>query len=97
MTAFKVVTDELRGAARKIEECLQAYEQANASAKTAADDLAARWEGDARNAFVEEQQKAFEWYAKMTALIRTYAAAMEKAAKTYDTADDEAARIIKSV
>lgn len=97
MSSFKVTASELQSAAKKIEENIQAYENASKSAKAAADDLSGKWEGDARNAFAEEQEKAFAWYTRMAALVRTYVSAMEKAAKAYEAVDATAKGIIKSM
>lgn len=94
MGSFTVTPTELENAAKKIEENIQLYEQATANAKTAADDLAGKWEGDAQVAFVQEQEQANAWYKQMATIVKTYSGAMRQAAKTYVGTDNQAKGII---
>jgi WXG100 family type VII secretion target len=87
---------EMTSAANKIEECIAQYEEASNAAKRAADDLTSKWKGDAREAFVLEQEQASAWYANMAQIVRTYVDALRKYAESLQNADATSAQNIKS-
>lgn len=90
MSKFQVTPEELRSAARKIEQNLSDYQQANDAAINAGMDLAGKWEGDAQKAFVQEQEKVRQWYGQMANVVKTYSTALTAAADAYLTADETA-------
>jgi WXG100 family type VII secretion target len=94
MSKFLVTAEELRSAARKIEQNLSEYQQANDAALNAGMNLASAWEGDAQKAFVQEQEKVKQWYAQMNNVVKTYVAALNAAAAAYEAAEAAAKAII---
>jgi len=94
MAKFLATGEQMRKAATELDNEAMNYENASKVAMAAADQLASKWEGDAQKVFVAEQQQAKNWYLQMAAIVRQYAAALQKAAKDYQSADTEAARDI---
>ena len=92
----EVTISELQSASSKITQYAAEYQSAADSMKAAADELAATWEGDSQVAFVAEQQRAYEWYKKMAGICEQYAQSMNVAAEGYQSADAEAASIIRA-
>ena len=93
---IEVTVSELQSAASKITEYAADYRSAADSHKSAADELAATWEGDSQVAFVTEQEQAYNWYTKMAQICEQYAQAMNQAAQRYAETDSEAASTIKA-
>ncbi len=93
---IEVSISELQSAANKITQAAGDYQNAVESLKSAADQLAATWEGDSQVAFVTEQEAAYNWYKKMVALCEEYAQSMNVAAARYMETDAQAASTIKA-
>ena len=93
---LQVTVSELEQAATNIRSAADDYETAATQLKNAADELASTWEGDSQVAFVDEQNRAYDWYRKMAGICREYAAAMQDAARKYAEADAEATSAIKA-
>ena len=93
---IEVSISELQSAASKIMQYAADYQSAADNLKSAADVLAATWEGDSQVAFVAEQQSAYEWYKKMAGICEQYAQSMELAARRYQETDAEAASAIRA-
>ena len=91
MAKFKATAEQMRSAAKKLESEALNYENASKAAKEAADQLTSKWEGDAREVFVSEQDRANTWYIQMAQIVRQYAQALDRAAQAYQTADQQAA------
>lgn len=93
---IRVTVSELESAAGKISQACEAYRAAAASLKSAADGLAATWEGDSQVAFVNEQEQANAWYNKMADIVDTYVAQLKDAAAKYAATDVTAAQTIRA-
>lgn len=87
MATFRVTAEELSSAARKIQQYLADYDEASNAAITSGLNLAGSWEGAAQKVFAEEQERAKEWYAQMSNIVKMYIRALEIAAKAYEAAD----------
>ena len=61
---------ELIQAANEINQAVETYNEAVDAAKNAAEDLASKWEGDARDAFVASQENAYSWHQRIIAVVR---------------------------
>lgn len=59
---LKVDVVELARCANELRIAVAQYEDAVTEAKKAGDHLADQWKGAARDMFVEEQEKAYEWH-----------------------------------
>ena len=62
---LKVTISELEAAANNLKAAVENYGQATTATKAAADTVSAGWEGDAREAFVAEQENAIQWYRQV--------------------------------
>ena len=96
MARFEVTISEMQSAASKISQAAENFRDAATQTLNAANTLAESWEGDSQVAFVEEQQKANEWYNKMMSIVDNYVASLQNAAKAYQEADNQSASDIKS-
>lgn len=96
MANIMVTISELQNAAEKISQACEQYQAAANSLKSAADALAATWEGDSQVAFVNEQEQANAWYLKMADIVNEYVAEMKAAASKYEETDQNAAQTIRS-
>jgi len=92
---FEAQAQGMREAAKKLQTEAQSYETASNGAMTAANTLCGQWAGDARDAFMDEQNRAKNWYKQMADLLRDYASALNVAAQKYETADAQAKADIK--
>lgn len=93
---IRVTISELQSAAQKLSQACESYREAATSLKSAADALAATWEGDSQVAFAAEQEQANAWYNKMAEIVNTYVDQLNKAAKEYANVDASAATLINS-
>ena len=94
MANFLATANAMREAASKLESEANNYEAASKTAKQAADNLTAQWEGNAQRVFVTEQQQAYQWYLQMARIVRQYASTLRVAAAKYEQADRDAAKEI---
>jgi WXG100 family type VII secretion target len=92
---FKVTISELKAAADKLQTAVNDYGAATEATKAAADTVAAGWEGDARNTFVEEQEQAIAWYKAVANAVSVYIAAIKAAAALYEALDVQGVNIIR--
>ncbi|MBR2942556.1 MAG: WXG100 family type VII secretion target [Clostridia bacterium] len=90
-----VTISELVGAANSIKQANEAFRAAAEAMKQAAAALAEEWSGDARDAFVAEQEQIDSWYKTMAEVVDGYIAAMQQSAADYQETDNEAANIVK--
>ena len=93
---LEVTVSELQQAATNINNSADDYENAATALKSAADELASTWEGDSQVAFVDEQERAYQWYQKMAEICREFANAMQQAAQKYEETDAQATSTIRS-
>ncbi len=96
MARFEVTVSEMTSAANKISQEAENFLNVAGQVMAGAEALAQSWEGDSQVAFVQEQQKANEWYKKMVEIVKTYVQNLQNTAKKYQEADAEAASNIKS-
>lgn len=96
MARFEVTISEMQNAATKIQQAAESFREAAAQVLSSAQTLSESWEGDSQVAFVDEQNKANEWYNRMMEIVDTYVSSLQTAAKTYQDADNESASTIRS-
>lgn len=94
--AIITTISEMLNAANKIEEAAERFSATANQVFAAATELADSWEGDSQVAFVNEQQRANEWYNNMVTIVKSYAEHLRDAAKKYEEADTEAANAVKA-
>ena len=95
MARFEVTISEMYNAATKIHQAAEDYLNAACKVYACAEVLGESWEGDSQVAFMEEQRKAVEWFKKMAALVESYVQMIQRAAKAYQEADQQATSSIK--
>lgn len=69
--AMEVLFDiaHLQAAAAQMRQAQQTYSQAIDEVKAAAADLSSKWEGDGRDAFVADQEMAYQYYRNLCTLV----------------------------
>lgn len=95
MPSFKVTISEMYNAASKIHEAADDYLTAACKVYALSEMLGESWEGDSQVAFMEEQRKASEWFKKMAALVESYVQMIQRIAKAYQEADEQATSSIR--
>ena len=74
---------KLAAAEIKIQQALATYRSAVEKAKTAAAALRASWEGDAAQAFENEQANAYKWHLCIFDVIEAFISELEHAIQKY--------------
>ena len=86
---------ELSAAAAKMNEALEAYRQSTVDVKTAAADLASKWEGAAKDAFVNDQENAYNWYVSLTDVVYAIIEEARRCIDRYREAEERLKGIMK--
>ena len=83
MSGFMVMVDiaQLLSAANNMNNALETYRGAIDGLRSAAQDLASKWEGDGQVAFVNDQEAAYRWY---NSLAQVTAEMIAEARRTVD-------------
>ena len=93
---IEVTISEMRSTAKKIERSAESFLKIANQVLAPAQALSQTWEGDSQVAFMDEQQKANDWYKQMMQLVNTYVANLREAAQIYESTDHDAAALIKA-
>lgn len=81
---------ELIQAANEMNQAMEIYEGAVENCQNAAADLASKWEGETKIAFVEHQENAYQWHKQILEIVREVIAVVRKAVDLYNTMEDAA-------
>ena len=84
MLEILVQASELIQAANEMNKAMETYKEAVESAKQAAADLASKWEGAAKDAFVAHQQNAYNWHSKIIQVVIEMINVIRKAIDLYN-------------
>lgn len=86
MTAAQIIVQitELTAAVNEMNQAADIYEEAVESAKSAAAELASKWEGASKDAFVAHQENAYNWYKSILSVVREMIGVIRKAIDMYD-------------
>lgn len=84
-----VQVSELMQAAAKMNDALENYREATGNVKTAAADLAGKWEGAAKEAFVNDQENAYRWYISMADVVMMIIMEARRCADLYQKAEEK--------
>jgi uncharacterized protein YukE len=95
MITWAVEAAKLAAAEAEILQAVAAYKEAVDRAKSAADALAADWEGDAREVFVTEQESAYRWHISISDIVSTFAATLKDTASKYQEAEQTIMNLIQ--
>lgn len=94
--SFKVTKSDVTEAAQQIQVQLEIFEEATKATQSAAQALCGMWEGDAKEAFKQEQEEAIELYRQMETLTGELIRGLRSAATRYADADRTAAQLIRN-
>ena len=78
-----------------LEKTMEIYEGAVENCKTAAADLASKWEGDAQKAFVAQQENAYSWHKQILSVVRQMIDVIRKAVDMYNEMEDAVKGIVQ--
>ena len=87
---------QLRQVSAQIRQANQIISEAKDACNAAAEELAANWEGDAREAFVAEQLHAKSWLEQMISIIGELITAIDRINDTYTNVDSTIANSIRN-
>lgn len=85
---------ELTAAVNQMVQASETYESAVNTAKATAEELASNWEGSARDAFVQHQENAYNFYQKMLDVIRQMIEVVKEAINKYQEMVDTVQSIV---
>lgn len=88
--SFRLIMDIMHASAAQAEmvKAIQAYQESTEAVKAAADEIASQWEGDAKEAFVENENNAYNFYVGIREVAMGGAEAVRKIIENH--ADTEA-------
>ena len=92
---FLVQAAELIQAANEMNQATEIYEGAVENCKTAAADLASKWEGDAQKAFVAQQENAYSWHKQILSVVRQMIDVIHKAVDLYNQMEDAVKSVVQ--
>ena len=92
---FLVQAAELIQAANEMNQATEIYESAVDSCKSAAADLASKWEGDAQKAFVAQQENAYSWHKQILSVVRQMIDVIHKAVDLYNQMEDAVKSVVQ--
>ena len=97
MTAIQLLVQaaEILQAIAEMNKAAETYRDAVDACKSAAEDLASKWEGAAKDAFVAHQQTAYNWHLQILEVIRKLIEAAQKAIELYEEMEDAVKSIVK--
>lgn len=94
--SFKVTKSEVTEAAQQLQIQLEIFQQATVATEKAAQALCGMWEGDAKEAFRQEQEEAVVLYRQMESVTTELIRSLRTAATRYADADHTAAQMIRN-
>lgn len=80
----------------KANEAQNQLDEAKEQMRKAAEDLCSRWQGDAAQAFAQEQGVFNNWCQNMLKIGSEYISVLTKAMETYKNAENKVQNLIKS-
>ena len=86
---------ELAQAANEMNQAMETYRDAVETAKSAAADLASKWEGATKDAFVEHQNKAYEWHNSIIQIVLDMISVIRQVIDLYNEMEDAVKNVVK--
>ena len=90
-----VQASELIQAASEMNQAMETYEEAVEAAKTAAADLASKWEGAAKDAFVAQQENAYSWHKQIISIVTQMIGVIRKVVDVYNQMEDAVKNVVQ--
>lgn len=86
---------ELIQAANDMNAAMEVYQEAVENAKTAAADLASKWEGATKDAFVVHQENAYTWHKQIISIVTDMISVIRKAIELYEQTEEAVKKVVK--
>ena len=86
---------ELIQAANQMNQAMETYKEAVETTKTAAADLASKWEGAAKDAFVKHQENAYNWHNKIIQVVLEMVDVIRKVIDLYNQMEDAVKSVVQ--
>jgi len=86
---------ELAQATNDMNQAMEVYRDSVEAAKSAADELASKWEGAAKDAFVAHQENAYKWHNDIIAIVLEMISTVRKAIDVYNEMEDAVKSLMK--
>lgn len=86
---------ELIQAANDMNQAMETYNEAVEAAKSAAADLASKWEGATKDAFVQHQENAYSWYKQIFQVVTDMIKVIRQVIDLYNDMEDAVKGIVK--
>jgi len=96
MAINKVNTQGMRAAANDIEQMASEYTQQVTMLYSVGQELDGMWDGDASDTFKAQLGQDQPRFEALNTVVRQYTEALRNNAESYDRAEDEAVRTLKS-
>lgn len=86
---------EMTQAIAEMNRASETYKEAVEASKSAADELASKWEGAAKDQFVIHQKTAYDWHLKIIQVVKEMIDVARKAIELYTDMEDSVKSIMK--
>ena len=90
-----VQASELIQASNDMNQAMETYKDAVETAKTAAADLASKWEGATKDAFVAHQESAYNWHNQIIEVVLEMIRVIREVIELYNDMEDQVKNIVK--
>ena len=93
---MRLIVDVAEAAAAQaaMVQAIQAYREATEKVKAASDEIAGQWEGDAKEAFVENETNAYNFYVGIREVATGAAEAVKKMIDQYSETEQQIKSIV---
>ena len=86
---------ELIQAANDMNQAMEVYETSVDEAKSAAADLASKWEGAAKDAFVAHQENAYSWHRQIIAVVINMISVIRQVIDLYKETEEAVKKVVQ--
>ena len=90
-----VQASEMLQAVREMNQAMETYQDAVETTKAAAADLAGKWEGAAKDAFVKHQENAHNWHCQIIGVVGQMISTIRQVVELYDRMEDAIKDIVR--
>ena len=97
MTGMELIVQasEMIQAANEMNQAMEIYQDAVESAKSAANDLASKWEGATKDAFVVHQENAYTWHRSILSVVTQMIGVIRKVIELYEQTEEAVKNVVK--
>ena len=87
---------EVINAISEMNQAAETYNEAVDACKNAAAELASKWEGEGKEAFVTHEENAYTWHKEILQVVRDMISIINEALEQYRSMEDEALKIVSA-